>query len=53
MNDYVTFYDVVNIIHDAILTANPYPYNGELLCVGVRNNEAQHIRVWKLKRIPT
>ena len=40
----VTFYDVVNIIHDVIRTANPFPYTAKFMFVGVRNNETQQIR---------
>ena len=43
----VTFYDVVNIIHDVIRTANPFPYTAKFMFVGVRNNETQQIRRWR------
>ena len=48
----VTFYDAVNIIHDVITTANPFPYTDKFMFVGVRNNETQQIRRWKIKRNP-
>ena len=32
----VTFYDAVNIIHDVIRTANPFPYTVKFMFVGVR-----------------
>ena len=32
----ITFNDVVNIIHDVIITPNTYPYNAKFLSVGVR-----------------
>ena len=34
----VTFYDAVNMIHDVITTANPFPYTGNFMFVSVRNN---------------
>ena len=40
----VTFYDAVNIIHDVITTAKPFPYTVKFIFVGVRNNETQQIR---------
>ena len=49
----VTFYDAVNIIHDVITTRNPFPYTAKFMFVGVRNNETQQIRRWKIKRIRT
>ena len=35
----VTFHDEVNMIHDVIRTANPFPYTAKLMFVGVRYNE--------------
>ena len=35
----VTFYDPVNMIHDVITTANPFPYPAKFIFVGVRNNK--------------
>ena len=42
----VTFYDAVNMIHDVITTANPFPYTciAKFMFVGIRNNKTQHIR---------
>ena len=40
----VTFYDAVNMVHDVIKTANPFPYTAEFMFFGVRNNKTQHIR---------
>ena len=40
----VTFYDAVNMIHDVITTAYPFPYTAEFMFVGIRNNNAQQIR---------
>ena len=37
------FYDAVNMIHDVITTVYPFPYTVKFMCVGVRNNETQHI----------
>ena len=34
----VTFSNAVNIIHDAIITPNPYPCTAIFVFVGVRNN---------------
>ena len=39
----VTFYDVVNIIHDVIGTANPFSYTDKFMFV-VRNDKTQQIR---------
>ena len=47
----VTFYDAVNIIHDVITTRNPFPYTAKFMFVGVKNNETQQIRRWKINRI--
>ena len=47
----VKFYDAVNIIHDVITTPNPFPYTAKFTFVGVRNNEAQQIRRWKINSI--
>ena len=35
----VTFYDAVNMIHDVISTANPFPDTAKFMFVGVRNNK--------------
>ena len=40
----VTFYDAVNIIHDVILTAKPFPDTAKFMFVSVRNNKTQQIR---------
>ena len=40
----VTFYDTVNMIHDVITTANPFPYTANIIFVDVRNNKTQQIR---------
>ena len=32
-----TFYGAVNMIHDVIRTANPFPYTAKFMLVGVRN----------------
>ena len=37
----ITFYDAVNMIHDVITTANPFPYTDKFMFVGVRNNKTQ------------
>ena len=49
----VTFYDAVNIIHDVITIRNPFPYTAKFMFVGVRNNETQQIKRWKINRIRT
>ena len=36
-----TFYDAINVIHDVITTANPFPYTSKFKFVGVRNNKTQ------------
>ena len=41
----VTFYDAVNIIHDVITTANPFPYTAKFMFVGVTNNKTQQSNV--------
>ena len=40
----VTFYDAANMIHDAITTANPFPYTAKFMFVDVRNNKNQQVR---------
>ena len=40
----VMFYDAVNIIHDVIKTAYPFPYTAKFMFVGVRNNNPRHVR---------
>ena len=40
----VTFYDAVNMIHDVITTANPFPYIAKFIFVSVSNNKTQQIR---------
>ena len=40
----VTFYDAVNMIHDVITTANPFPYTAKFKFVSVTNNKTQQIR---------
>ena len=42
----VTFYEAVNVIHDVITKANPFPYSAKFISkfVGVRNNKTQQIR---------
>ena len=47
----VTFYDAVNMIHDVITTANPFPDSAKFIFVGVRNNKTQQIRRSKINRI--
>ena len=36
-----TFYDAVNMIHDVITTAKPFPYTAKFIFVGVRNDKTQ------------
>ena len=40
----VTFYDAVNVNHDVITTANPFPYTAKFMFAGVRKNKTQQIR---------
>ena len=40
----VTFYDAVNVIHDVITTANPFPYTAKFMLVRVKNNKTKKIR---------
>ena len=40
----ITFYDTVNVIHDVITTANPFPNTAKLKFVGVRKGKTQQIR---------
>ena len=49
----VTFYEGVNIIHDVIITPNPFPYTAKIMFVGLRNNKTQQIRRGKINRIRT
>ena len=39
----VTFYEAVNVIHDVIETANPFPYTDKFMIVGVTNNKSEQI----------
>ena len=40
----VTFYDAVNVIHDVITIANPFPYTAKFIFVGVTNNKTEQMR---------
>ena len=40
----VTFNDAVNMIHDVITTANPFPYTAKFMFVDVRNNKTEQIK---------
>ena len=46
----VTFYDAVNMIHDVITKANPFPYTAKFMFVGVRNYKTQQVRRKKINR---
>ena len=39
----VTFFDAVNMIHDVITTANPFPYTAKFMFVGVRNSPIEYV----------
>ena len=41
---YVMFYDSVNMIHDVISKANPFPDTARFMFVGVRNDKTQQVR---------
>ena len=45
----VKFYDAVNMIHDVIRTANPFPYTANFMFVRDRNNKTQQIKTLKDK----
>ena len=34
-------YDAVNVIHDVITTANPFPYTAKFISVGVTKNKTK------------
>ena len=40
----VTFYDAVNIIHNVIITPDPFPYPAKFMFADVRHNKTQQIR---------
>ena len=40
----VTILTAVSMIHDVIITANPFPYTAKFMFVGVRNNKTQPVR---------
>ena len=40
----VTFYDAVNMIHDVITIAIPFPCTAKFMFIGIRNNKTQQIR---------
>ena len=44
-------YDAVNMIHEVITTANPFPHAAKFMFVGVRNNKTQQIRHLNIIRI--
>ena len=48
----ITHYDAVNMIHDVITTANPFPYTAKMMFVVVRNNKSKHI-IKKINRTHT
>ena len=37
----VTFYDAVNMVHDVITIAYPFPDTAKVMFVGVRNNKTE------------
>ena len=48
------FHDAVNMIHDVIRTANPFPYTAKFMFVGVRNINTQcSNQTLKIDRIHT
>ena len=49
----VTIYDAVNMIHDAITTANSFINAAKFMFVGIRNNKTQQIRRSEINRIRT
>ena len=40
----VMFNNAVNMIHDVIKTAYPFPYTAQFMFVGVRNDKPQQVR---------
>ena len=40
----VTFYDAINIIHDVVITPNPYLHTAKFVIVDVRINKNQQMR---------
>ena len=44
LRENVTFYDVVNMIHDVITTANLFPYTAKFMFDCVRNTKTKQIR---------
>ena len=40
LRENVKFYDAVNMIHDVITAANPFPYTAKFILVDVRNNKS-------------
>ena len=40
----VMFYDAVTMIHDVIITANPFPYTASFMFVSVGNNKTQQVK---------
>ena len=41
----ITFYEVVNMIHDVVRTAYPFPNTAKFMFFGVRNNKPQRFDV--------
>ena len=46
----VTFYDPVNMIHDVITTANPFPDTAKFVFVDIRNNKTQQLNKSDVER---
>ena len=44
LRENLTFYDAVDIIHDVIRTADPFPYTAKIMFVVVKDNKTQQIR---------
>ena len=40
----VTFYDVINMIHDVITKAYPFPYTAKFMFLRVRSNKIQQTK---------
>ena len=49
----VTFYDAVSVIHDIIITPNPYPFTAKFVFVSVMINKDQQMKLLKINKIRT
>ena len=47
LRENVTFFEAVNIIHDVVVTPNPYPYTVKFGFVSIKNHKVQQNQTLK------